>query len=117
MSTKNEQLKKEWMSHTREAIYGEWYRCEAKNINSNLWLNISFPAFVEHLEYRIVKTSNHPEYVEPPKMVKVEFETTKYAAIELFNYYVSIAPLLAPGSDSESSVKSMIDGLRKAAAD
>jgi hypothetical protein len=50
-------------------------------------------------------------------MVKVEFETTKYAAIELFNYYVSIAPLLAPGSDSESSVKSMIDGLRKAAAD
>jgi hypothetical protein len=118
MSTKNEQLKKEWMSHTREAIEKKWYKCElSSGLYDGVWREITCPEFLCAADYRIVKTSNHPEYVEPPKMVKVEFETTKYAAIELFNYYVSIAPLLAPGSDSESSVKSMIDGLRKAAAD
>jgi hypothetical protein len=115
MSATHEQLKKEWMSRTREAVVFDWYRCEVKDINSNLWSEVPFPGFGYHREYKIVKTSNHPEYVEPPKMVKVEFQITKHSAIELFNYYVSIAPLLAPGSDSEPSVKSMIDALKKAA--
>jgi hypothetical protein len=116
MSNTNEQLKKEWMSHTREAIEKKWYKCElSSGLYDDVWRQVTYPEFLCAADYRIVKTPNHPEYVEPPKMVKVEFETTKELANDLLNNILEQVNSSEVSSMQLVLLNKIISGLKKAA--